>query len=42
MITKIKTWTQIKEDVYGKPGTPRRDNLKKDFDSFANKLGFKK
>ena len=29
-----KTWTKIKDDVYGKKGTDRRDELERDFESF--------
>jgi DNA-binding XRE family transcriptional regulator len=33
----INTWTEIKDEVYGKKGTPRRDKLDRDFKSL--KLG---
>ncbi len=29
-----KTWTDIKDSVYGKNGTKRRDTLERDFESF--------
>ncbi|EPR70866.1 helix-turn-helix domain-containing protein [Cyclobacterium qasimii] len=29
-----KSWKDIKEDVYGMKGTPRRDELDRDFESF--------
>ena len=35
---KTKTWTEIKNNVYGKKGTERRDELERDFESF--KIGF--
>ncbi len=31
---KTKSWSTIKDDVYGKKGTERRDNLERDFESF--------
>lgn len=31
---ETKTWTKIKDDVYGKKGTDRRDELERDFKSF--------
>jgi len=31
---KVKTWSKIKNDVYGKKGTERRDQLDIDFESF--------
>ncbi len=33
----IKTWTELKDEVYGKKGNPRRDKLDRDFKSL--KLG---
>ena len=30
----IKNWSEIKDEVYGKIGTPRRDSLVRDFESF--------
>jgi DNA-binding XRE family transcriptional regulator len=38
----IKTWTEIKDDVYGKKGTDRRDELERDFESFKIGLLLKK
>lgn len=29
-----KTWSEIKDSVYGKKGTNRRDTLERDFESF--------
>lgn len=29
-----KNWKEIKDDVYGKKGTERRDRLEREFDSF--------
>jgi hypothetical protein len=29
-----KTWKEIKDEVYGKKGTDRRDELDREFDSF--------
>lgn len=37
-----KTWTKIKDDVYGKKGTSRRDQLERDFESFKIGLLLKK
>ena len=34
----IKTWSQIKDEQYGKIGTTRRNNLEREFESF--KVGF--
>lgn len=31
---KTKTWKEIKDNVYGEEGTERRDQLKRDFESF--------
>ena len=33
-ISNIKAWTQIKDDVYGKKGSPRRDELERDVETF--------
>lgn len=33
--TSIKTWKNIKDDVYGKKGTGRRDALERDAKSFS-------
>ena len=30
----VKPWKQIKDDVYGKQGTSRRDDLELDFEGF--------
>jgi DNA-binding XRE family transcriptional regulator len=30
---EIKSWKEIKDTVYGKPGTERRDQLERDFES---------
>lgn len=30
----IKTWSQIKDEQFGKKGTPRRDELDREFESF--------
>jgi len=32
--SNIKAWTQIKDDVYGKNGSPRRDELERDVETF--------
>ncbi len=37
-----KNWKQIKDDVYGKVGTERRDQLDRDFESFKIGLQLKK
>lgn len=39
---KTKSWTDIKETVYGKKGTQRRDELDRDFESFKIGLLLKK
>jgi DNA-binding XRE family transcriptional regulator len=31
---ETKSWKKIKDDVYGKIGTERRDELERDFESF--------
>ena len=31
---KTKTWKEIKDNVYGKKGTPRRDELEREFETF--------
>jgi hypothetical protein len=33
---KTKSWSKIKDDVYGKKGTERRDTLERDFEKFQN------
>ena len=32
--SNLKSWTQIKDDVYGKKGSPRRDELDRDIAAF--------
>jgi len=32
--SNIKTWTQIKDEQFGKKGTPRRDHLDREFETF--------
>jgi len=34
MSNNIKTWKEIKDEVYGKKGTKRRDELARDFETF--------
>ncbi len=34
MSNNIKTWKEIKNEVYGKKGTKRRDQLERDFEAF--------
>jgi len=34
----ITTWTDLKDDVYGKKGTVRRENLEREFETF--KIGY--
>ena len=29
-----RSWKEIKDEVYGKKGSPRRDELERDFESF--------
>ncbi|WP_229206783.1 helix-turn-helix domain-containing protein [Dyadobacter crusticola] len=31
---ETKSWNEIKDQVYGQPGTQRRDDLDRDFESF--------
>lgn len=38
----ISTWSQIKDQVYGKIGTERRDNLEREAESFRIGLLLKK
>lgn len=38
----IKNWKEIKNEVYGKQGTPRRDILDREFESFKIGLLLKK
>ncbi|WP_343539357.1 helix-turn-helix transcriptional regulator [Sphingobacterium thalpophilum] len=39
---ETKSWKNIKDDVYGKVGTQRRDELDRDFESFKIGLLLKK
>lgn len=39
---ETKSWEKIKDDVYGKTGTERRDELDRDFESFKIGLQLKK
>src|SRR5690554_7743064 len=39
---ETKSWKNIKDDVYGKLGTERRDELERDFESFKIGLLLKK
>ncbi len=39
---KTKTWSEIKDSVYGEKGTERRDELERDFESFKIGLLLKK
>ncbi|KAA0989044.1 helix-turn-helix transcriptional regulator [Dyadobacter aurulentus] len=39
---ETKSWTEIKDDVYGKTGTERRDNLERDVSGFRIGLLLKK
>jgi len=39
---ETKSWSDIKDKVYGKPGTTRRDKLDKEFESFKSLLIKKK
>jgi ribosome-binding protein aMBF1 (putative translation factor) len=32
--SNLKSWTKIKDDVYGKKGTPRRDELDREIEAF--------
>mgnify|MGYP000645023181 CR=1 FL=1 len=34
----IKSWTEIKDEQFGKKGTPRRDQLEREFEGF--KIGY--
>ena len=38
----MTSWKQIKDEVYGEKGTPRRDELDRDFDTFKIGLLLKK
>ena len=37
-----KSWKEIKDNIYGEIGTPRRDELERDFESFKIGLLLKK
>ncbi len=39
---ETKNWKEIKDNIYGKVGTERRDNLERDFESFKIGLLLKK
>lgn len=39
---EVKSWKNIKDNVYGKVGTERRDELERDFESFKIGLLLKK
>jgi len=39
---ETKTWKEIKDNVYGKKGTPRREKLDREFESFKVGLMLKK
>ena len=39
---ETKSWKEIKDNVYGKTGTERRDELERDFESFKIGLLLKK
>lgn len=39
---ETKSWKDIKDEVYGKAGTERRDELERDFESFKIGLLLKK
>ena len=39
---ETKSWTEIKETIYGNKGTERRDELDRDFESFKIGLLLKK
>src|SRR5690606_19908394 len=41
-VMETKSWKNIKDDVYGKVGTERRDELERDFESFKIGLILKK
>ncbi len=38
----VKSWREIKDEVYGKKGTVRRDELEREFESFKIGLLLKK
>lgn len=39
---ETKSWKEIKDNVYGKKGTPRRDKLDREFETFKVGLLLKK
>ena len=39
---ETKSWKKIKDDVYGKKGTPRREKLDREFETFKIGLMLKK
>ena len=39
---ETKSWKQIKDNIYGEIGTERRDELERDFESFAVGLQLRK
>jgi len=39
---ETKSWKEIKDNVYGKTGTPRRDKLDREFETFKVGLLLKK
>lgn len=39
---QVKSWTQIKDSVYGEKGTKRRDEIEREFDSIKIGLLLKK
>ena len=38
----IRSWKDIKDDIYGREGTERRDNLDREFETFSVGLLLKK
>lgn len=41
-IMNIRSWKDIKDDIYGREGTERRDNLDREFETFSVGLLLKK
>lgn len=39
---QVKSWTQIKDSIYGEKGTKRRDEIEREFDSIKIGLLLKK
>lgn len=37
-VMSIKTWAQLKDEVFGVIGEPKRDKLEKEIDLFRRKL----